>query len=199
MTPRTREASIGQILFARALVSNITDEPDNKPLSSRELDPTLPLKHSPNSVAEASIHEGGSVPTRSPDPPKPARKRTKAELQELINQRVQRSIAARKSGKRASPPARPKRRVDRYSSTYVSPSGQPIAFKSTGVNTPPTPRYKNSSVPVEVDWGYYGAVYPDRHRPPANSSEDWNVVVPAHNTKKQQCPWESMLSVPLSS
>lgn len=213
MTPRSRSVTIGQILLARALVSEVIGDRRNcAPLSHKEVEaaPTpreatsrhIPSAHkefvsSPNTVSKLPpsppIISVAMSPKYAPSPripapsPNSAKKLSKEEFQALVNARVNKSISQRNAqSAKALPEKRPepvKKVTNRFNTVYMTPGGQTIAFKDTGKNTPPTPKFGgggSTKKPVDVEWSAYEAVHESLSpelRPVQSSS--WRVT-PAH-------------------
>jgi hypothetical protein len=213
MTPRSRSVTIGQILLARALVSEVLGERDFAPLSHKEVDAAPTPRHmnkpredgyvsSPNTVSKlprsppiVPTAPTVAVPAIPPSPklaapsPNSASKLSKEEFQALVNARVKRSIMQRNVQPPATVPEKQlepsKKATNRFNTVYRTPGGQTIAFKDTGKNTPPTPRFggESSSRPVDVEWSAYEAVHQSPEIRPV-SSQTWRVT-PAHSERSE--------------
>lgn len=210
LTPRTRSLTIGQILLARALVSEVIGGNDRAPLSRKELE-GVPTPRAPNLSSDEeflpSPRTVSSLPRSPPlqpqepphvDIPAPspssAMKLSKEEFQALVNARVNRSISQRLSTASfptAKPAPAPKK--DRFSTVYRTPGGQTISFKHTGKNTPPTPRYGGEKVAaaVDVEWSAYEAVHgPQTGTSQRHDDSTWRVT-PAHIERTSESLWSS--------
>jgi len=199
LTPRTRSLTIGQILLARALVSEVTGGKIQAPLSRKELEgaPTPRRKVSSDDEYNLSPRTVSALPRspplqpqpQPPPPPPPAslvapspksaKKLSKEEFQALVNARVNRSISQRRCAPVVVKPSAPKK-LDRFSTVYRTPGGQTISFKQTGKNTPPTPKFGGEKVAaaVGVEWSAYEAVH-EPQEGTDTSDPTWRVV-PAH-------------------
>lgn len=215
MTPRSRSVTIGQILLARALVSEVIGDRDCTPLSHKEVEaastPRVFLSSdeeyasSPNTVSKLP-RSPPIAPMSTPSPriaapsPNSARKLSKEDFQALVNARVKKSISERNAPTRVesekNTPA-PKKASNRFNTVYMTPGGQTIAFKNTGKNTPPTPKFGGESTKkaADVEWSAYEAVHGPVHVSPEIRPHTWRVT-PAHCTNHSQPLWSEALPHP---
>lgn len=220
MTPRSRSVTIGQILLARALVSDVIGDRRNcAPLSHSEVEaaptPRAPAREvpsmdtgfvsSPNTVSKLPrtppIVPVAASPTfvsspRAPAPsPNSAKKLSKEDFQALVNARVNKSISQRNAQVKYEKVPEPKKVNNRFNTVYMTPGGQTIAFKNTGKNTPPTPKFGSSAKkPVDVEWSAYEAVHESVS--PEMRPQSWRVT-PAHS--ESTVIWSQSIPPPINS